>query len=115
MHLLARHNPTAGTLDTVADLYLRPPGREMSTGRASLDNATVHMSTCGTLEASQLRGLLAVPTRRNDRVIGAINLSRSTAGPFSARLRGQGRSASSRTAAPAGPSAGPSLSFPVSG
>src|SRR5262245_44567099 len=96
MHLLARHNPRAGTRDALMQLYPQPPTRTLSMGRVILDKTIVHIPDVREdaafdqryAELIRLRGVLAVPIKRDDSVIGGISVSRSTPGYFSARQIG---------------------------
>ena len=93
MHLLARHNPRAGTRDALTQLYPQPPTRTLSMGRVILDKTIVHIPDVREdaafdqryAELIRLRGVLAVPIKRDDSVIGGISVSRSTPGHFSDR------------------------------
>src|SRR5262245_17330133 len=93
MHLLARHNPRAGTRDALMQLYPQPPTRTLSMGRVILDKTIVHIPDVREdaafdqryAELIRLRGVLAVPIKRDDSVIGGISVSRSTPGDFSER------------------------------
>ncbi len=93
MHLLARHNPRAGTRDALTQLYPQPPTRTLSMGRVILDKTIVHIPDVRKdaafdqryAELVRLRGVLAVPIKRDDSVIGGISVSRSTPGHFSER------------------------------
>src|SRR5262245_42279657 len=93
MHLLARHNPRAGTRDALLQLYPQPPTRTLSMGRVILDKTIVHIPDVREdaafdqryAELIRLRGVLAVPIKRDDSVIGGISVSRSTPGYFSER------------------------------
>ena len=93
MHLLARHNPRAGTRDALTQLYPQPPTRTLSMGRVILDKTIVHIPDVREdaafdqhyAELIRLRGVLAVPIKRDDSVIGGISVSRSTPGHFSER------------------------------
>ena len=93
MHLLARHNPRAGTRDALTQLYPQPPTRTLSMGRVILDKTIVHIPDVREdaafdqhyAELIRLRGVLAVPIKRDDSVIGGIGVSRSTPGHFSER------------------------------
>jgi two-component system, NtrC family, sensor kinase len=93
MHLLARHNPRPGTTDVLTQLYPQPPTRTLSMGRVILDKTIVHISDVREdaafdqryAELIRLRGVLAVPIKRDDSIIGGISVSRSTPGHFSER------------------------------
>jgi two-component system, NtrC family, sensor kinase len=93
MHLLARHNPRPGTTDVLTQLYPQPPSRTLSMGRVILDKTIVHISDVREdaafdqryAELIRLRGVLAVPIKRDDSIIGGISVSRSTPGHFSER------------------------------
>jgi len=93
-HLMARHNPKPGTLDSVAGLFPRRPRRDgTATDRAIMERRIVHVADImadssydqGATRAAQLRGILSVPLIRSDQVIGAISVSRATPGLFSDR------------------------------
>jgi signal transduction histidine kinase len=93
-HLMARHNPKPGTLDSVAALFPRRPRRDgTATDRAILERRIVHVADImadssydqKATRAAQLRSILSVPLLRDDQVIGAISVSRDTPGLFSDR------------------------------
>jgi two-component system, NtrC family, sensor kinase len=94
VHLMARHNPKPGTLDSVAALFPRRPRREgTATDRAILARRIVHVADLMADSAydqeaartARLRGILSVPLMRGEQVLGAISVSRDTPGLFSDR------------------------------
>src|SRR5262245_27441799 len=94
MHLMARHNPKPGTLESVAALFPRRPSRDgTATDRAILDGHMVHVPDIledptydqRRARAAQLRSLLSVPLMRAGNVIGTISVSRAVPGLFSDR------------------------------
>jgi signal transduction histidine kinase len=94
VHLMARHNPKPGTLDSVAALFPRRPRPDGTViDRAILERRIVHVADImadssydhEASRAAQLRGVLSVPLMRGDQVIGAIGVSRDIPGLFSDR------------------------------
>src|SRR5262245_12326828 len=94
MHLMARHNPKPGTLESLAALFPRRPSRDgTATDRAILDGHMVHVPDLledptydqRRARAAQLRSLLSVPLKRAGNVIGTISVSRAVPGLFSDR------------------------------
>ncbi len=94
MHLMARHNPKPGTLESVAALFPRRPSRDgTATDRAIVDGYMVHVPDIledptydqRRARAAQLRSLLSVPLMRAGNVIGTISVSRAVPGLFSDR------------------------------
>ncbi len=94
MHLMARHNPKPGTLESVAALFPRRPSRDgTATDRAILDGHMVQVPDIledptydqRRARAAQLRSLLSVPLMRAGNVIGTISVSRAVPGLFSER------------------------------
>jgi len=94
MHLMARHNPKPGTLESVAALFPRRPSRDgTATDRAILDGQMVHVADIledpthdqRRARAGQLRSVLSVPLMRGGKVIGTISVSRAVPGLFSHR------------------------------
>src|SRR5262245_16675048 len=94
MHLMARHNPRPGTLESVAAMFPRRPSRAgTATDRAILDGHLVHVPDIledltydqRRARAAQLRSLISVPLMRAGNVIGTISVSRAVPGLFSDR------------------------------
>src|SRR5262244_2480358 len=77
MHLMARHNPKPGTLESVSALFPRRPSRDgTATDRAILDGHMVHVPDIledptydqRRARVAQLRSLLSVPLMRAGKV-----------------------------------------------
>jgi GAF domain-containing protein/CheY-like chemotaxis protein len=92
IHLAAQHNPRPGASARTARLFPRPLGRDVTSARAILQRAVVHVPdaeqdsdlTPGIAREIGARSYLAVPMLHEGRPIGAIGVSRSEAGPFPA-------------------------------
>src|SRR5262245_981929 len=91
MRLEATHNWTPEAFDVAHRVLPAPPSRTVSTGRAILERAVVHVPDVERdLEylpelgrAGGFRSVLAVPMLRDGMPLGAITVGRAEPGPFS--------------------------------
>jgi GAF domain-containing protein len=90
LHLVAQHNARPEAAGATGRLFPRRPGRDIAAGRAILDRAIVHIPdverdsdyTPDAIRAGIARSYLTAPMLREGVPVGAIGVSRATAGPF---------------------------------
>jgi GAF domain-containing protein len=90
LHLVAQSNTRPGVVVSTERLFPRRVGRDISSGRAILDRAVVHIPDVerdpdyapDAVRAGIARSYLSVPMLREGVPVGAIGVSRATAGPF---------------------------------
>jgi GAF domain-containing protein len=90
IHLAAQHNARTVAASATEQLFPRRPGREVSSARAILERAVVHIPDVEqdpdyspeAIRAQIARSYLSVPMLRDGTPIGAIGVSRAIPGPF---------------------------------
>src|SRR5262249_34421285 len=90
LHVVGQHNVNPEAVDRLKRLYPLAPGRHNPMGRAVLDKVVVQVLDLQATDefsgsvARQFgaRGHVSIPLVHQDRVIGAIGISRPTVGPF---------------------------------
>jgi GAF domain-containing protein len=88
LHLAAQYNARPGSANLTERLFPRHLGRDLPSARAILDGAPAHIPDAAEDRdvspdvARIARSFLSVPLIREDVPIGAIGVSRATAGPF---------------------------------
>jgi GAF domain-containing protein/anti-sigma regulatory factor (Ser/Thr protein kinase) len=90
IHLAAQHNARDVAASAIEQLFPRRPGREVSSARAILERAVVHIPDVEqdpdyspeAIRAQIARSYLSAPMLRDGTPIGAIGVSRAIPGPF---------------------------------
>jgi PAS domain S-box-containing protein len=90
LHLAGRQNTRSEATEALEVIFPAPPSRAVATGRAVLNRAVVHIPDVGQdpeyhpvlKRTSGVRSLLSVPMLRENTVIGAFAIGRTTVGPF---------------------------------
>jgi GAF domain-containing protein len=93
VHVAGHHNVSSEQLALAQTAFPTPPHRGIMSGRAILDRAVAHVPdiaadpeyTAESIVKAGFRSVVAVPMLRNGEPIGAINVTREEARPFSDR------------------------------
>jgi two-component system, NtrC family, sensor kinase len=93
VHVAGHHNVSPEQLALAQTAFPTPPHRGIMSGRAILDRAVAHVPdiaadpeyTAESIVKAGFRSVVAVPMLRNGEPIGAINVTREEASPFSDR------------------------------
>jgi two-component system NtrC family sensor kinase len=93
VHVAGHHNVSPEQLALAQTAFPTPPHRGIMSGRAILDRAVAHVPdiaadpeyTAESIVKAGFRSVVAVPMLRNGEPIGAINVTREEARPFSDR------------------------------
>jgi GAF domain-containing protein len=93
VHVAGHHNVSPEQLALAQTAFPTPPHRGIMSGRAILDRAVAHVPdiaadpeyTAVSIVKAGFRSVIAVPMLRNGEPIGAINVTREEARPFSDR------------------------------